>query len=95
MQAVALEVKHDDKLTEEEGVFVQVALLHTSCSGQRRIRIQNLSLKTCSQMADLYRACELDAIINFFAKQGMNKFEFTLRTTFRLTYLLFSNHLCL
>lgn len=65
-----MEVKHDDKLTEEEGVFVQVALLHTSCSGQRRIRIQNLSLKTCSQMADLYRACELDAVINFFAKQG-------------------------
>jgi len=70
-KAVALEVKHDDKLTEEEGVFVQVALLHTSCSGQRRIRILNLSLKTCSQMADLYRACELDTIVNFFAKQAL------------------------
>ncbi|XP_054266552.1 protein transport protein Sec24C isoform X2 [Macrosteles quadrilineatus] len=70
-KAVALEVKHDDKLTEEEGVFVQVALLHTSCSGQRRIRILNLSLKTCSQMADLYRACELDTIMNFFAKQAL------------------------
>ncbi|XP_046668014.1 protein transport protein Sec24C [Homalodisca vitripennis] len=70
-KAVALEIKHDDKLTEEEGVFVQVALLHTSCSGQRRIRILNLSLKTCSQMADLYRACELDTIVNFFAKQAL------------------------
>ncbi|XP_075216989.1 COPII coat complex component secretory 24CD isoform X2 [Lycorma delicatula] len=68
-KAVAVEVKHDDKLTEEEGVYIQVALLYTSCSGQRRVRILNLSLKTCSQMADLYRACDLDTIINFFSKQ--------------------------
>lgn len=68
-KAIAVEVKHDDKLTEEEGVFIQIALLYTSCSGQRRLRIMNLSLKTCSQMTDLYRSCELDALINFFAKQ--------------------------
>ncbi|GLV32062.1 Secretory 24CD [Carabus blaptoides fortunei] len=68
-KAVAIEIKHDDKLTEEEGVYIQVALLFTSCSGQRRLRILNLSLKTCSQMADLYRSCELDTIVNFFSKQ--------------------------
>lgn len=72
-KAVAVEVKHDDKLTEEDGVYLQVALLYTSCSGQRRLRIFNLSLKTCSQMADLYRNCDLDTIVNFFAKQGMFK----------------------
>lgn len=70
-KAIAIEVKHDDKLTEEEGVYIQVALLYTSCGGQRRIRILNLSLKTCSQMADLYRMCELDTIINFFSKQAL------------------------
>lgn len=70
LQAVAIEIKHDDKLTEEDGVYVQVALLYTSCGGQRRLRVLNLSLKTCTQMADLYRSCDLDTIINFFAKQG-------------------------
>ncbi|KAF5297356.1 hypothetical protein FQR65_LT01286 [Abscondita terminalis] len=72
-KAVALEIKHDDKLTEEDGVYIQVALLYTSCSGQRRLRIINLSLKTCSQMADLYRSCDLDTLINFFAKQSIYK----------------------
>lgn len=72
-KAVAIEIKHDDKLTEEEGVYIQVALLYTSCSGQRRLRIINLSLKTCSQMADLYRSCDLDTLINFFAKQSIYK----------------------
>ncbi|KDR14171.1 protein transport protein Sec24C-like [Zootermopsis nevadensis] len=68
-KALTIEIKHDDKLTEEDGVYIQVALLYTSCGGQRRIRILNLSLKTCTQMSDLYRCCDLDTIINFIAKQ--------------------------
>lgn len=70
-KAVAIEIKHDDKLTEEDGVYIQVALLYTSCGGQRRLRILNLALKTCTQMADLYRSCDLDTIVNFFAKQAV------------------------
>lgn len=72
-KAVAVEIKYDDKLSEEEGVYIQVALLYTSCSGQRRLRIINLSLKTCSQMADLYRSCDLDTIINYISKQAVYK----------------------
>ncbi|XP_020285904.1 protein transport protein Sec24C [Pseudomyrmex gracilis] len=72
-KAIAIEVKHDDKLTDDEGVYIQVALLYTSCSGVRRLRIINLSLKTSSQMAELYRACDLDAIINYFSKQSVFK----------------------
>lgn len=69
-QAVAVEIKHDDKLTEDEGVYIQAALLYTSCGGIRRLRILNLSLKTSSQMAELYRTCDLDAIVNYFSKQS-------------------------
>ncbi|XP_076233230.1 COPII coat complex component secretory 24CD [Calliopsis andreniformis] len=72
-KAIAIEVKHDDKLTDDEGVYIQAALLYTSCSGIRRLRIINLSLKTSSQMAELYRACDLDAIINYFSKQSVFK----------------------
>lgn len=63
-------MKHDDKLAEEEGVFIQVALLYTSCGGVRRLRIINQSLGTSADLANLYRSCELDAIMNFFAKQS-------------------------
>ena len=66
-----MEIKHDDKLSEEEGVYIQAALLYTSCSGVRRLRIINLSLKVSSQMGELFRACDLDAIINFVSKQSM------------------------
>nr|XP_031826697.1 protein transport protein Sec24C [Nomia melanderi]XP_031826698.1 protein transport protein Sec24C [Nomia melanderi]XP_031826700.1 protein transport protein Sec24C [Nomia melanderi]XP_031826701.1 protein transport protein Sec24C [Nomia melanderi] len=72
-KAIAVEIKHDDKLTDDEGVYIQTALLYTSCSGVRRLRIINLSLKTSSKVAELYRVCDLDAIINFFSKQSVFK----------------------
>ncbi|KAJ8982087.1 hypothetical protein NQ317_011085 [Molorchus minor] len=72
-KAVAIEIKYDDKLSEDEGVYIQVALLYTSCSGQRRLRVLNLSLKTCSQMADLYRSCDLDTIVNYISKQSVHR----------------------
>ncbi|XP_046753810.1 protein transport protein Sec24C [Diprion similis] len=72
-KAVAIEIKHDDKLGDEEGVFIQAALLYTSCGGVRRLRVINLGLRTSSQMAELYRACDLDAIVNFFSKQSVFK----------------------
>jgi len=68
---VALEVKHDDKLSEAEGAYVQVAVLYTSITGQRRLRCHNLSLNCCTQMADLFRSCELDTLVNFLAKQAI------------------------
>eukprot|EP00096_Caligus_rogercresseyi_P003027 TRINITY_DN1552_c0_g1_i1.p1 TRINITY_DN1552_c0_g1~~TRINITY_DN1552_c0_g1_i1.p1 ORF type:complete len:983 (+),score=312.63 TRINITY_DN1552_c0_g1_i1:295-2949(+) len=71
--SVACEIKHDDKLTDEDGVYIQVALLFTSCSGQRRLRIMNLSLNTGTNLADMYRSCDLDTIINFTGKQSISR----------------------
>lgn len=33
-KSVAVEIKHDDKLTDEDGVYIQVALLYTSIYGK-------------------------------------------------------------
>nr|XP_054774147.1 protein transport protein Sec24C-like [Lytechinus pictus] len=70
-KAVTVEIKHDDKLQEDVGAFIQTAVLYTSVSGQRRLRVINLSLNCCSQMADMYRNCETDTIINFLAKYAV------------------------
>ena len=53
--SLACEIKHDDRLTEEDRVYIQAALLYTSVSGQTRLRISNLSLSTCDNMGELYR----------------------------------------
>uniref|UniRef100_A0A672MK62 Protein transport protein Sec24D-like n=1 Tax=Sinocyclocheilus grahami TaxID=75366 RepID=A0A672MK62_SINGR len=69
-KAVTVEFKHDDTLSEESGAVMQCALLYTTIGGQRRLRIHNLSLNCSSQLSELYKSCETDALINFFAKSG-------------------------
>ncbi|KAL6036357.1 hypothetical protein STEG23_004438, partial [Scotinomys teguina] len=69
-KAVTVEFKHDDKLNEDAGALIQCALLYTTISGQRRLRIHNLALNCSSQLGDLYKSCETDALINFFAKSA-------------------------
>ncbi|KAM7351700.1 COPII coat complex component secretory 24CD isoform 2-T2 [Cochliomyia hominivorax] len=72
-KSVAIEIKHDDKLPPEENVYIQIALLFTSCSGQRRLRILNLALKATTTIAEVFKSCDLDAIMLFFAKQSCFK----------------------
>ncbi|XP_062859044.1 protein transport protein Sec24C isoform X2 [Trichomycterus rosablanca] len=69
-KTVTVEFKHDDKLSEETGALIQCAVLYTSCSGQRRLRVHNMAVNCCAQLSDLYRNCETDTIINFFAKSA-------------------------
>ncbi|CAL8239604.1 unnamed protein product, partial [Gadus morhua 'NCC'] len=59
---------HDDTLSEETGAFMQCALLYTTVGGQRRLRVHNLSLNCSSQLMELFKSCETDSLINFFAK---------------------------
>ncbi|KAM6951724.1 protein transport protein Sec24C isoform 2-T2 [Aplochiton taeniatus] len=67
-KTIAVEFRHDDKLSEETGALMQCAVLYTNCGGQRRLRVHNMAVNCCSQLADLYRNCETDTIINFFSK---------------------------
>uniref|UniRef100_A0A8D3DP57 SEC24 homolog D, COPII coat complex component n=1 Tax=Scophthalmus maximus TaxID=52904 RepID=A0A8D3DP57_SCOMX len=69
-KALTVEFKHDDTLSEESGAFMQCALLYTTTSGQRRLRIHNMSLNCSSQLSELYKNCETDSLINFFAKSA-------------------------
>ena len=71
------EVKYDDKLTEEDGVYVQAAILFTSCSGQRRLRVINLALNTGTSMAEMYRNCKYLPFEKFTRKSiSRKKYQF-------------------
>ncbi|XP_077597829.1 protein transport protein Sec24D [Stigmatopora nigra] len=69
-KAVTVEFKHDDVLSEETGALIQCALLYTTIGGKRRLRIFNLGLNCTSQLSELYKSCETDSLVNFFAKSA-------------------------
>lgn len=70
-KSVAVELKHDDKLPIESNTYIQAALLYTSISGQRRLRILTLALTVTSSYSSLYPACDLDTIMNYITKVGL------------------------
>ncbi|EDO41706.1 predicted protein [Nematostella vectensis] len=70
-KAIGIEIKHDDKLPEDSTAYLQCALLYTSISGQRRLRIHNLALNTCSQLSELFRCCEMDSFVNYVSKKAI------------------------
>uniref|UniRef100_H3ATB3 SEC24 homolog C, COPII coat complex component n=2 Tax=Latimeria chalumnae TaxID=7897 RepID=H3ATB3_LATCH len=71
-KTIAVEFKHDGRLCEEAGVLIQCALLYTSVSGQRRVRVHNLSLTCASQLADTFRNSQAEVLLNFFSKTAYN-----------------------
>jgi len=65
---VQVEIKYDDKLDEKEPAIFQAAVLFTSCSGQRRLRIHNLSLPVTQDFNQIYRLTDEDAIVTHLFK---------------------------
>ncbi|XP_054707353.1 protein transport protein Sec24D-like [Uloborus diversus] len=72
-KSITVEMAYDEKLPENETVYIQAALLYTTCNGERRIRVHNLALSTSVGMPDVFKCCELDTIVNFFAKQALKQ----------------------
>ncbi|KRZ25409.1 Protein transport protein Sec24C [Trichinella pseudospiralis] len=66
-KCVTIEVKHDDKL-EGGNTYFQVAVLFTSVSGERRLRIHNLALSVAMDYAAMYRSADVLTILNYLAK---------------------------
>lgn len=65
-------IKHDSsgKLDERVQGFVQVAVLHTTSAGERRVRIMNMSFGVTSLIGNVFRFADLDASVTVFIKDG-------------------------
>ncbi|VDM56296.1 unnamed protein product [Angiostrongylus costaricensis] len=63
------ELKHDDKLSDQNAI-IQCAILFTSVSGQRRLRILNLCLPVSSDYNQLYRVADQGALVSYLLKNG-------------------------
>lgn len=71
-QGYVVEVAIDETLGQKF-VCMQTAVLHTTCNGQRRIRVMTLALPTTTNVADLYASADQVAITTFFAHKAVEK----------------------
>jgi protein transport protein SEC24 len=73
LKAFGVSVKHDGRLEERGDSYVQAALLYTTSSGARRIRVHNLQLGNTNELSQLFKMAEIDTTLNYLAKAAIAK----------------------
>lgn len=71
-QGYVVEVAIDETLGKQF-VCMQTAVLHTTCNGERRIRVMTLALPTTNNLADVYASADQVAITTYFAHKAVEK----------------------
>jgi protein transport protein SEC24 len=71
-QCYVVEVAIDENLTKSV-VCLQTAVLHTTCNGERRIRVMTLALPTTTNLADVYASADQCAIATYFSHKAVER----------------------
>lgn len=71
-QCYVVEVAIDENLNKSF-VCMQAAVLHTTCNGERRIRVLTLSLPTTTNLSDVYASADQCAITAYFSHKAVER----------------------
>ena len=71
-QAYVVEVAIDESMTKGV-VCLQAAVLHTTCNGERRIRVMTVALPTTQTLADVYASADQGAITAYYTHKAVER----------------------
>lgn len=71
-QSYAIEIQIEDTLTQPF-VVMQTAVLHTTCHGERRIRVITLALPTTSSLTEVFASADQVAITTLLANKAVER----------------------
>ena len=69
-KAIGVMIKHDGKMETPGESSFQLALLYTTSSGMRRVRVHNLMVPNTNKMTDVFRMADLQTICNILTRNG-------------------------
>jgi protein transport protein SEC24 len=69
-KAIAALVKHESKLDDKKDAHFQCAVLYTSATGERRVRLHNVAVPVTQVMSNVFRFADMDATIAYCTKEG-------------------------
>lgn len=72
-KAYAMQLSLEETLLTSQTVFFQIALLYTSSSGERRIRVHTAAAPVVSDLGEMYRLADTGAIISLFTRLAIEK----------------------
>ncbi|KAG2008235.1 protein transporter SEC24 [Coprinopsis cinerea AmutBmut pab1-1] len=71
-QSYAIEIQIEEAITTPFVVF-QTAVLHTTCYGERRIRVVTLALPTTSNLSEVFASADQVALATYFANKAVER----------------------
>lgn len=71
-QSYVIEVNIEESIGKPV-VFFQAAVLHSTCFGERRIRVMNLAIPTSSKLEDIYASADQLALTNYYTHRAIEK----------------------
>lgn len=71
-QSYSVEVAIDETIAKPF-ISLQAAVLHTTCNGERRIRVMTLAIPTTQNLTDVYASADQVAITAFYAQRAAEK----------------------
>ncbi|EQK99608.1 Protein transport protein SEC24 [Ophiocordyceps sinensis CO18] len=71
-QCYVVEVAIDENINKSF-VCLQAAVLHTTCNGERRIRVLTLALPTTTNLSDVYASADQCAITAYFSHKAVER----------------------
>ncbi|KAF9568716.1 protein transporter SEC24 [Agrocybe pediades] len=71
-QSYAIEVQIEEAITTPFVVF-QTAVLHTTCYGERRIRVITMALPTTTNLSEVFASVDQVAVVTFLANKAVER----------------------
>ncbi|KFA72368.1 hypothetical protein S40288_05588 [Stachybotrys chartarum IBT 40288] len=71
-QCYVVEVAIDETIGKNV-ICLQAAVLHTTCNGERRIRVLTLALPTTANLSDVYASADQVAIATYFSHKAVER----------------------
>lgn len=69
-KAICVTFEHASRLDDRQYAFIQSAILYTTVTGERRVRVHNLALRVVSLAGNVFQFADMDATVSYMVREG-------------------------
>ncbi|KAM5536129.1 hypothetical protein V8D89_010228 [Ganoderma adspersum] len=72
-KAICVTFEHAGRLDDRQYAFIQSAILYTTVTGERRVRVHNLALRVVSLAGNVFQFADMDATVSYMVREAVSK----------------------
>ena len=78
-KTICVKLEHTGKLDDRQYAFLQSAILYTTVTGERRVRVHNLALRVVSLAGNVFQYADMDGAVSYIVREGVEPILLLLR----------------